>query len=157
MELVRLSDGWGWRIPNKPERYLERPWGVTCDEVFVKGYVNNVETIARVKIGLLGPATPPDLDVMGKVTAASVIVVLLTMVTGCGDDCPDGYMPCDGECVDPNIDVMHCGGCGRACSAADGCASCRAGLCVTAASVESPNSAVVSAVVSTRPESSGYS
>src|SRR5688572_32573037 len=43
-----------------------------------------------------------------------------------GGDCLDGYVACEGRCIDPNIDVRHCGVCGNTCG--DG-ASCRRGQC----------------------------
>ena len=43
-----------------------------------------------------------------------------TATTG-GPACADGRLPCDGVCVDPQTDPLHCGGCGRACAAGTAC------------------------------------
>ena len=43
-----------------------------------------------------------------------------------GGDCLDGYVACEGRCVDPDIDARHCGVCGNTCS--DG-VTCRRGQC----------------------------
>jgi hypothetical protein len=58
--VVRLSDGWSWRIPNGAQRSLRVPYGVTCDEVFAGGDVGEHWTIGRVRIDSLGPGMPPD-------------------------------------------------------------------------------------------------
>jgi hypothetical protein len=41
--------------------------------------------------------------------------------TGDGVPCPEGMTDCDGTCVDTSADHGHCGGCTRACDAAEVC------------------------------------
>jgi hypothetical protein len=58
--VVRLSDGWAWRVPNGPGLLLGVALGLTCEELFVAGSVNKLFTIARVRLDSLGPGEPPD-------------------------------------------------------------------------------------------------
>ena len=44
------------------------------------------------------------------------------------DDCEDGYVCCDGTCVDPQYDRHHCGACGFVCPAGKECCD---GYCVS--------------------------
>ncbi len=48
--------------------------------------------------------------------------------------CPDGQLPCDGACVDVNLDVENCGTCGTSCGTDEVCAvgACMSiGACAT--------------------------
>jgi hypothetical protein len=58
--VVRLSDGVAWTIPYTPDFKHPTPIGVTCDEVFLRGYFGGLWNIARVRIDSLGPGLPPD-------------------------------------------------------------------------------------------------
>ncbi|AKV03285.1 hypothetical protein AKJ09_09948 [Labilithrix luteola] len=60
--LIRLSDGMAWEGIEAPgDRYVyDRPLAVTCDEIFLSGFVNGRPNIARVRIDSLGPGTPAD-------------------------------------------------------------------------------------------------
>jgi len=42
------------------------------------------------------------------------------------ESCPGDSVECDGVCVDPQIDPLHCGGCGRECTIDQ---ECRLGQC----------------------------
>jgi hypothetical protein len=54
-------------------------------------------------------------------------------VQGCdiaaGKLCPSGKACCDNLCIDTKTDVLNCGGCGMACSTANGTPSCAASAC----------------------------
>ncbi|MCU0671263.1 MAG: hypothetical protein MUE69_00575 [Myxococcota bacterium] len=63
----------------------------------------------RVFLGVVG---------LGALGCASPIV---------GAECRDGWIVCDGVCVDAENDALHCGGCGVECPA---WAECRVGACV---------------------------
>lgn len=53
--------------------------------------------------------------------------IFLVLVGGCaldplvGADCLDGWIECDGVCVDPTTDETSCGGCGNVCAAGQEC------------------------------------
>ncbi len=49
--------------------------------------------------------------------------------SGTGGTCGDGEIACDGACVDPERDPLHCGGCGEVCPAGESCAG---GTCTKA-------------------------
>ncbi len=54
----------------------------------------------------------------------------------CGNTCPDGWVACDGKCINPLTDAMHCGGClyDTTQSNATSCQNnqaCSAGVCVS--------------------------
>ncbi|RMG95783.1 MAG: hypothetical protein D6705_12825 [Deltaproteobacteria bacterium] len=38
-----------------------------------------------------------------------------------GGGCPEGRIDCDGVCIDPSADPLHCGACGRACGGGEVC------------------------------------
>nr|MBK7069259.1 hypothetical protein [Deltaproteobacteria bacterium] len=65
----------------------------------------------------------------------SVCGAMATCVPGCNDRqaCPAGEACCADACRRVQLDVAHCGGCGRACAAPNGVAGCAAGVCVVAA------------------------
>jgi len=46
---------------------------------------------------------------------------------GCVSKCPNGYVICEGKCVDKRRDVEHCGACGVVCGRHEACSS---GQCV---------------------------
>ena len=46
--------------------------------------------------------------------------------TDAGPACEAGLTECDGDCVDIESELAHCGGCGNACAATD---RCREGAC----------------------------
>jgi hypothetical protein len=50
---------------------------------------------------------------------------------GCNPErpCPTGQTCCDGACIDPLANVVHCGACGARCSVANATAACRNGRC----------------------------
>ncbi|MBL8600451.1 MAG: hypothetical protein JNK72_00860 [Myxococcales bacterium] len=52
-------------------------------------------------------------------------------VLGCDANrpCPSGLSCCGGACVDPQSSVSNCGGCGRACAAANAASTCAMGAC----------------------------
>ncbi|SEM68733.1 hypothetical protein SAMN05444354_12124 [Stigmatella aurantiaca] len=71
-------------------------------------------------------------------SAALSCIVVLGLIAACGDksdpgptDPPDASVPetctgagverCDGACVSTGSDPKHCGGCGKACAAGEGC------------------------------------
>jgi hypothetical protein len=66
--VVRLSDGWSWEIfaPNVADAGPTQVWrfgtvyGITCDEVFLRGGVGSEMNIARVRLDALGAGQPPD-------------------------------------------------------------------------------------------------
>jgi hypothetical protein len=47
--------------------------------------------------------------------------------------CPNDFFECNGACVDVNIDVNHCGGCGIPCSDDE---SCEGGICISDVIIE---------------------
>ncbi len=53
---------------------------------------------------------------------------------GCNETqpCTRGLSCCDGQCVDSNSSLTHCGACGVACASAHGLAGCSVGRCVVA-------------------------
>jgi len=63
--LVRLSDGYAWKLPDgdAPSFRWRRPLGITCDEVFALVEVGEGGdrhwNIARVRIDSLGPPSAP--------------------------------------------------------------------------------------------------
>ncbi|MBK8691199.1 MAG: hypothetical protein IPN17_02545 [Deltaproteobacteria bacterium] len=65
----------------------------------------------------------------------TVCGAMATCVPGCNDRqaCPSGEACCADACRRVQLDVAHCGGCGRACAAPNGVAGCAAGVCVVAA------------------------
>ncbi|MCC6527285.1 MAG: hypothetical protein IT373_31845 [Polyangiaceae bacterium] len=58
--VVRISDGWAWEIPQLAGLSLFAGVGLTCDEVFAYGSVNNVQNVVRIRLDSLGPGMPPD-------------------------------------------------------------------------------------------------
>jgi hypothetical protein len=48
------------------------------------------------------------------------------------DACGPGLTPCGGGCVDTSSDLGNCGGCGKACTVANGGGTCELGLCKVA-------------------------
>jgi hypothetical protein len=52
--------------------------------------------------------------------AAALAAVLAAACTS-PQPCPTPLEECDGQCVDLRSDPRHCGGCGSACAAAEGC------------------------------------
>ena len=67
--------------------------------------------------------------------AGHVCGSMASCVPGCNDRqaCPDGETCCTGACRRAQTDVMNCGACGRACTAANGAAGCAMGACTVAA------------------------
>lgn len=62
--VVRLKDGVSWIIKSTPSiqgaQFLS-PMGITCDEIFTKfQFVDDSVSIVRIRLGSLGPGTPPD-------------------------------------------------------------------------------------------------
>lgn len=57
-----------------------------------------------------------------------------TCVPGCAPDrpCPDGLTCCSNACIDPSINIDHCGGCGKKCTVTNGSPACAAGKCAIA-------------------------
>ncbi len=53
--------------------------------------------------------------------------------------CSSPYSACSGACVDEQTDVANCGGCGLACPAGLGTATCASGLCAPAQIASSAN------------------
>ena len=60
VEVVRVSDGWGWLVPETPTQNFEKVLGVTCDELFVDAIIAGKSTVARIRLDSLGPGLPPD-------------------------------------------------------------------------------------------------
>jgi hypothetical protein len=60
MMLVRLSDGWSWRIPGSDARLHDHALGVTCKEAFFAGMYPTQLSVARVALDSLGPGQAPD-------------------------------------------------------------------------------------------------
>src|SRR5262245_10362150 len=63
-----------------------------------------------------------------------VVSPLISICTpGCMSDdrCAPMQKCCSGQCVDPNVDPRHCGGCGMACAAVHAGVSCAGGRCQT--------------------------
>jgi hypothetical protein len=72
--------------------------------------------------GASGTCTGPD---AGQACAAGIGCV----GGGCSLTCSGALEPCDGQCIDPQIDTRHCGGCGIVCGTGD---VCLAGACTPA-------------------------
>lgn len=66
--------------------------------------------------------------------AAGTVCAAGRCVMGCTDTqpCPTGSTCCAGACVDAQTSTANCGACGRACTATNGVAACRAGVCAVA-------------------------
>ncbi len=62
---------------------------------------------------------------------AGTLCVGNVCVMGCNPErpCPTGQTCCDGACIDPLANVVHCGACGARCSVANATAACRNGRC----------------------------
>ncbi len=58
--VVRLSDGWSWFVPSTPSQKLQRPLGLTCEELFAMGEIGGKYTMGRVRLDSLGPGLLPD-------------------------------------------------------------------------------------------------
>jgi hypothetical protein len=58
--VVRLSDGWSWRVPNAAGASIDLALGLTCEELFAGAFISKLFTIARVRLDSLGPGEPPD-------------------------------------------------------------------------------------------------
>ena len=69
---------------------------------------------------------------------AALVGAVVTGAPGCGEECPEGEIVCDGKCVDPSSDLKNCGSCGIDCDALGykgvcinsvcGCPQCPTGL-----------------------------
>ena len=65
---------------------------------------------------------------MGYGAEGSIEVPLRTTDAGAADvgvdpRCPTGQLTCEGACVDPRSNALHCGACGRACASATPCST----------------------------------
>lgn len=59
--ILRLSDGWGWFLPNTTGWTWQSALAVSCTEVFVGVYISGpITTMARIPIASLGPGLAPD-------------------------------------------------------------------------------------------------
>jgi hypothetical protein len=61
VQVVRLSDGWGWFLPSEtPALRVRRPIGLTCRHIYVLAQVVGRWTLARFELGSLGRGSAPD-------------------------------------------------------------------------------------------------
>lgn len=58
--IVRLSDGFSWRLPDQPDFRWGQAFGITCDELFAEAVLETGSTIARLRLDSLGAPMPPD-------------------------------------------------------------------------------------------------
>ncbi len=58
--VIRLSDGFSWSLPTAPDFNVTAALGFTCEEIFVRGSVGGIDTLARIRLDSLGGGVPPD-------------------------------------------------------------------------------------------------
>ncbi len=58
--IVRVSDGWGWALPDVTGWTWQVPLAISCTDVFFQVVSTNVNTVARVPLNQLGPGIAPD-------------------------------------------------------------------------------------------------